>query len=83
MNPLPREMTLVIHQEDGMFWTEVPELPGCFASGHNLNELKEALAEAIGIYLTDSPDQQLKVSVELGPPPDAAEFPARLQLAAA
>lgn len=75
-------MLLVIHQEDGMFWTEVPDLPGCFASGESLDELKEALAEAIGMYLTE-PDEQLRVSVEIGPPPDAEEFPARLQLAAA
>ena len=31
------------------------ELPGCFASGATLDELREALAEAIGLYLWDRP----------------------------
>ena len=30
------------------------ELPGCFASGEDLNELTEALIEAIGMCLTAS-----------------------------
>jgi predicted RNase H-like HicB family nuclease len=41
-----------IHDDgpDGL-WTEVEELPGCFASGFNMDELRESLAEAIGLYL--------------------------------
>ncbi len=30
----------VVHEEDGSYWAEVKELPGCFASGRNLEELK-------------------------------------------
>lgn len=40
------------HYEDGSYWAEVVELPGCFASGDTLEELNEALDEAIGIYLS-------------------------------
>ena len=36
-----------IHEEDGSYWAEVRELPGCFASGENLDELKEAGAVAV------------------------------------
>ncbi len=49
------ELTVVVHQERGSFWSEVSELPGCFASGRTLDELREALAEALGLYLWDLP----------------------------
>jgi predicted RNase H-like HicB family nuclease len=42
-----------VHQEDGSFWAEVLDLPGCFASGGSLDELREALEEAVALYLTD------------------------------
>lgn len=44
--------TVVIHQEDGSFWAEVEQLPGCFASGDTMEELQEAVTEAMGIYLS-------------------------------
>lgn len=51
------EYTARIHQEDdGSFWAEVSELPGCFASGHSLEELREGLSEAISLYLRDDPE---------------------------
>jgi len=34
------------------YWAEVVELPGCFASGDSLDELQEALTEAIGLWLS-------------------------------
>lgn len=46
-----RTFNLTVHYEDGHYWTEVEEIPGCFASGRDLDELKEALAEAIGMCL--------------------------------
>jgi predicted RNase H-like HicB family nuclease len=49
------ELTVVVHQERGSFWSEVTQLPGCFASGRTLDELGEALAEAVGLYLWDLP----------------------------
>jgi predicted RNase H-like HicB family nuclease len=46
------ELHATIHEDDdGMYWAEVKELPGCFASGRNLDELTEALLEAIGMCL--------------------------------
>jgi hypothetical protein len=41
-----------VHREEGSFWAEVTDLPGCFASGDSMEELWEALTEAIGIYLS-------------------------------
>ena len=54
------ELHAVIHEEDGSYWAEVKELPGCFASGQSLDEVKEALVEAIGLVL----DGHEKVHVE-------------------
>ena len=53
---------VVVHHEDpaGGLWAEVLDLPGCFASGDNEDELQEALAEAIGMYLSE-PDQPMRV----------------------
>jgi predicted RNase H-like HicB family nuclease len=45
------ELTVRLHFEEGAYWAEVLELPGCFASGETLVELNEALAEAIGMVL--------------------------------
>lgn len=49
------ELTIVVHREPDGFWSEVNELPGCFASGRTLDELTEALGEAVGLYLGDEP----------------------------
>lgn len=48
-----REFTVHVHHEDDGHWAEVAELPGCFASGGTLDELREALEEAISLYLHD------------------------------
>jgi len=47
------EYRVRIHQEDGTYWADVESLPGCFASGRTLDELKEAVVEAITMYLSD------------------------------
>jgi predicted RNase H-like HicB family nuclease len=47
------EYIVKVHEEDGSYWAEVLDLPGCFASGRTLDELREALGETIGLYLSD------------------------------
>jgi predicted RNase H-like HicB family nuclease len=44
------ELTVRVHEEDGSYWAEVVELPGCFASGETLDELRMALGEAIRLH---------------------------------
>ena len=63
-------------RSSGSFWSEVAELPGCFASGRTLEELREALAESVGLYLWDrpapTPARTLALGtsrVEVWPPP--------------
>ncbi|HVE69629.1 MAG TPA: type II toxin-antitoxin system HicB family antitoxin [Solirubrobacteraceae bacterium] len=49
-----RELTVRVHEgDDGWLWAEVRELPGCFASGRTLDELREALEESISLSMTD------------------------------
>ena len=50
-----QEFTVQVNHEDGSFWAEVIELPGCFATGDTLDELRESLQEAIALYLHDNP----------------------------
>lgn len=40
------------HEDDGSYWAEVEQLPGCFASGFSLDEVWEALAEAMSLYMS-------------------------------
>jgi predicted RNase H-like HicB family nuclease len=58
-----------IHNEGPgeLLWADVEELPGCFASGRDMEELREALTEAIGLYLS-TPEHPVhaKVSDEPG-----------------
>jgi predicted RNase H-like HicB family nuclease len=49
------EFTVKVHHEHGSYWSEVTELPGCFASAGTLDELREALGEAVGLYVADVP----------------------------
>jgi len=54
--------TIEIHDEgDGYLWGQVVELPGCFVSGADVDELMAAAAEAIPMYLADGPDQRPNV----------------------
>ena len=42
----------VVHtEEEGSYWAEVPELPGCFTQGDTLDELYHNLVEAIACHL--------------------------------
>jgi predicted RNase H-like HicB family nuclease len=63
------QYTVRIHDEGGQgyhLWAEVEELPGCFASGRDHDELLDALAETIGGYLSEPGHE---VRVELRPEP--------------
>jgi predicted RNase H-like HicB family nuclease len=47
------EITANIHLEDGAYWADVPALPGCLASGNDLDELVESLREGVELYLRE------------------------------
>lgn len=62
---MKRELTVTVHLEDDAFWATVEELPGVFATGDTLEELRECLAEGIALYLSE-PGQPVE-GVRLGP----------------
>ena len=51
---MPVDFRAIVHHEDGSFWAEIEEMPGCFASGDSMDELVESLTEAMGLYLSSS-----------------------------
>jgi predicted RNase H-like HicB family nuclease len=55
MTDVAPKYTVTIHNENGSFWAEVKGLPGCFAAGDTPEDLGEAVAEAIGMYLSSEP----------------------------
>lgn len=51
-----RQVHIKIRQEDGAFWATVDEYPGVFATGDDLEELRESLEEGILLMKADVGD---------------------------
>ena len=46
------DYTILIHQaEEGGFWSEVPDLPGCYSQGESIDETLQNTKEAIKAHL--------------------------------
>ncbi len=47
--------TIIIHrdEEEGGFWCECPQLPGCYTQGETVDELMQNMKEAVALYLED------------------------------
>ena len=46
--------TVTVHvyrAEEGGFWAEMPEYPGCYTQGETMDELKENVREAVQCYI--------------------------------
>ena len=43
--PEPQPLNVRVRLEDDVYWATVDEFPGVFATGDNLDELRESLAE--------------------------------------
>ena len=41
----------VYRAEEGGFWAELPEYPGCYTQGDTMDELKANVREAIQCYI--------------------------------
>jgi predicted RNase H-like HicB family nuclease len=70
-------LEVFIHHDGAEYWSEIAELPGCFASGRTLSELHEALAEAVGLYLWDGPALVEPEALIVGPLDIAVRRPPR------
>jgi predicted RNase H-like HicB family nuclease len=65
--------TVRVHDEgEHGLWAEIEELPGCHASGFSATELREAILEAISVYLSD--DNLTVVASSPRPPADRVEI---------
>jgi predicted RNase H-like HicB family nuclease len=64
--PSQIELKALVHEEDGMYWAEVPSHPGLFASGETIDELIEALGEAWLLYTSDESltERQMHVATQ-------------------
>jgi predicted RNase H-like HicB family nuclease len=60
------DLKVTIRQDGAEYWSEIAELPGCFASGRTLSGLHEALGEAVGLYLWDEPAEISPAELSLG-----------------
>jgi len=49
--PKPQQLNVRVRLEDDAYWATVDEFPGVFATGDNLDELRENLAEGIALVL--------------------------------
>ena len=49
-----RTYNVIVHPaEEGGYWAEVPDLPGCATEADTLDKLESNLREAISLYLED------------------------------
>ena len=55
-----------VHHEEGSYWAEVRELPGCFAAGDTVAELIASVEEAVALYLAPpEADEAPPIAIEL------------------
>jgi predicted RNase H-like HicB family nuclease len=57
---------IVIEQAEANYSAYVPDLPGCVATGHTLEEVEEQIREAIAFHLNGLRDDGLPI-----PPPSS------------
>ena len=62
---MPKATRVTFHvsvneDSDGSYWSTVDELPGCFASGLSIADVKDATVDAIQLWLPEG--------IELGEP---------------
>jgi predicted RNase H-like HicB family nuclease len=46
-------LNIVVHDEDGALWATIHEMPGVFATGDTMDELRESLQEGISLWLAE------------------------------
>jgi antitoxin HicB len=59
----------IFHEEEGTYWVEFPDIPGCFSQGDTIEEAYKMAGEALALALDDndnnikpSPLEDIKVS---------------------
>lgn len=75
------------HHEDGAYWVEFPDLPGCFTQGANLDDAYNMALEALRLHLSVLADKSLPTpepsdAATLAVPNDALLIIVRFDMAA-
>jgi len=77
--PEPQQLHVNVRLEDDALWATVDEFPGVFATGDNLDELRESLQEGIALVLASPGEEPRTVSLgALHPEPVATTAGAEL-----
>lgn len=53
----------IVHEDDGSFWVEFPDLEGCFSEGETMADAIANAADALGGYLCSLMDRDIKAPV--------------------
>jgi predicted RNase H-like HicB family nuclease len=59
----PQNLRLCVRHEDDAYWATVEEFPGVFATGDDLDELRESLQEGIALVLREPGGEIPKILV--------------------
>ena len=51
----------ILHEEDGAYWVEFPDLEGCFSDGETLADAAVNAEEALGAYLASLMERELPI----------------------
>jgi predicted RNase H-like HicB family nuclease len=62
--PEPQPLHINVRFEDDALWATVDEFPGVFATGDNLEELRESLEEGIALVLAEPGEKPPTISLE-------------------
>lgn len=73
MEQMPKSITVDVHLEDGQFWAQVREYPGCFAAGFTPKELEASLSEGLSLYLSE-PGRPVRVKLSFEREDEPTEF---------
>lgn len=66
--------TVVVHEaEEGGFWGEVLELPGCVSQGENLDEFRRNIREALEVVLSSEASESVSPTIRVYQVPDIAD----------
>jgi len=63
---MKHQFKALIHKEDDLWVGQIEEVPGAISQGHTLKELKENLAEALGLILEYQREQLIKDNKHVG-----------------
>ena len=53
----------IVHEEDGSFWVEFPDLEGCFSEGEAMADAISNASDALGGYLCSLMDRGIEIPV--------------------